>query len=360
MTKEGGYATPDYAARKRPLESDHDTTGAKRPFPGGNEPLLKLTVPVYMAGALIGKAGSVLNELKAKYGGNIRLSAGKEYYPGTEERVVVLTGTCEQILDMNRYIMEKMENPGRDSTMKQINIDERRSKKVKIVLTSLAAGLLIGKGGNTIKGIQNSTKAILSITGSNEGTVPGERVLTVIADDIEDRTAACRQIVDVISNEASNMHNTILRYPAGASLQPAAASFNNDLGVDREYLERAVMAKLGMPVSQHGNGADSGGGGGGGNGVATRLQAQVEVNVDIASALVGGILGKHGAIVKEISQRSGGAHLTFGDKPSDTNAPRNLRITGNMEQTYKAYNIVEDRVAELENQARQQQKLQTY
>ena len=46
--------------------------------------------------------------------------------------------------------------------------------------------------------------------------------------------------------------------------------------------------------------------------------------------------------------------LTFGDKLPDANAPRNLKITGNMEQTYKAYNIVEDRVAELENQARQQ------
>jgi len=347
--------SPDYVARKRPLDSEFDS---KRPFPGGNEPLLKLTVPVYIAGALIGKGGCLLNELKAKYGGNIRLSAGKEYYPGTEERVVVLTGTSEQVLNMNRHIMEKMEDPGRDSSMKHINIDERRSLKVKIVLTSLSAGLLIGKGGNTIKGIQTSTNAILSITGSNEGTVPGERVLTVIANNIEVRDAACKQIVGVIANEASNMHNTILRYPT-ASSQPSAfnKSDRSDLGsVDREYLERAVMAKLGMqPMPQHGNGADNIGGDGG-NGVAQRLQAQVEVNVDIAGALVGGILGKHGAIVKEISQRSGGAHLTFGEKPSDANAARNLKITGNMEQTYKAYNIVEDRVGELENQARQQAK----
>merc|ERR1719495_2400863 len=101
---------------------------------------------------------------------------------------------------------------------------------------------------------------------------------------------------------------------------------------------------------------DNNAAGGGDKGVAQRLQAQVEVNVDIASAHVGGILGKSGAIVKEISLRSGGAHLTFGDKLPDANAPRNLKITGNMEQTYKAYNIVEDRVAELENQARQQQR----
>jgi len=213
MTNNEGYTTADYAAKKRPLESGTDSaTAPKRSFQGGNDPLLKLTVPVYMAGALIGKAGSLLTELKEKYGGNIRISAGKEYYPGTEERVVVLTGTPEQIVNMNQYIMEKMENPGRDSSMKQINIDERRSKRVKIILTSLAAGLLIGKAGATIKGIQSSTKATISISNPNEGVVPGERVLTVIGK-IHDRAAAIQQIVDVIAREPSNMQNYILRYP---------------------------------------------------------------------------------------------------------------------------------------------------
>ena len=58
---------------------DDEMVDSKRSFhAGGNEPLLKLIVPVYMAGALIGKAGSVLSELKAKHGGNIRISAGTE------------------------------------------------------------------------------------------------------------------------------------------------------------------------------------------------------------------------------------------------------------------------------------------
>merc|ERR1712013_908818 len=101
---------------------------------------------------------------------------------------------------------------GRDDSMKQITIDERRSRKTKIVLTSLAAGLLIGKGGNTIKGIQTSTQAILSITDSREGPVLGERLLTVIGD-LDARNHACEQIIEVIANDASNMGNTMLRYP---------------------------------------------------------------------------------------------------------------------------------------------------
>jgi len=177
--------------------------------------------------------------------------------------------------------------------------------------------------------------------------VPGERVLTVIGE-INDRAAAIQQIVEVIAKEPSNMQNYILRYPETSTFKPAV--FNKGPAeLDREQIERAVMAKLGMapPMeSPNNNGA------GPGNNSVFRLQGQVEVNVDIPSGLVGGILGKSGAIVKEISQRSGGAHLKFGDKPVDANAARNLKITGNMDQTYKAYNLVEERVIELENQQR--------
>jgi len=331
---------------------DDEMVDSKRSFhAGGNEPLLKLIVPVYMAGALIGKAGSVLSELKAKHGGNIRISAGKEYYPGTEERVVVLTGTNKQVLAMTCHINSKMSDPGRDDSMKQITIDERRSRKTKIVLTSLAAGLLIGKGGNTIKGIQTSTQAILSITDSREGPVLGERLLTVIGD-LDARNHACEQIIEVIANDASNMGNTMLRYPPSGSGNTMTSPITSDNTMDSrvEMIEKAVLAKLGIPPGSYFG--DNGNMGGGGGGMETRLPSDVVVKVDVPSPLVGGILGKHGAIVKEISVRSGGAHLTFAGSAGE-GATRELKITGNMQQTYKAYNLVEERVIELEQQQQQ-------
>ena len=66
-----------------------------------------------------------------------------------------------------------------------------------MILTYLhISGLLIGKGGNTIKGIQTSTQAILSITDSREGPVLGERLLTVIGD-LDARNDACERIIEV-------------------------------------------------------------------------------------------------------------------------------------------------------------------
>ena len=134
-----------------------------------------MLVPNYVAGALIGRGGSVLNELKAKYGGHIRLSGGREYYPGTEERVIVITGEVSEVIDLNTYIMEKAHDPGRDASMKSVEIDDNRSRLIRIVLTDAAAGLLIGRGGATIKAIQEESKAKVSVQMPSKVTVPGER-----------------------------------------------------------------------------------------------------------------------------------------------------------------------------------------
>ena len=296
-------------SRKRPHDNDDSTADAKRShFIGGNEPLLKLTVPGYVAGALLGRGGTHLNELKELYGGNIRISTATEHYPGTDERVVILTGTEEQILSLSKHIMEKLENPGRDGSMKLVKVDDNRAMKMKILLTNNAAGLLIGKGGTTIKGIQAESKAKLSIVGSNEGTVPSERVLTITAENLDDRVEACQRVLEVIAKNGSNMSNTQLKYVTS-------------------------------------NDKDSG---------KRRLKPNVEVTVEIPDVLVGGVMGKQGSVVKELSQKSG-ATFKFSEKGTEENNKRQLTIMGNMDQAYKAFNLVNERVGFLESQQQQNQ-----
>merc|ERR1711894_300300 len=95
---------------EREPSGDNDNEGrareAKRAF--GKEPLLKLLVPNDAAGAIIGKGGTNLVDLKNRYGASIRLSHNKEFYPGTHERLLVLTGEVSQIIDLNNYIIDKI------------------------------------------------------------------------------------------------------------------------------------------------------------------------------------------------------------------------------------------------------------
>lgn len=346
-------------SRKRPMGYDGSASDAKRSnFSGGDEPLLKLTVPGYVAGALLGKGGTLLNELKEQHGGNIRISVPKEFYPGTVERVVVLTGTVEQIKNLSKYIMEKMENPGRDGSMRQVSVDENRARKMKIVLTNNAAGLLIGRGGSTIKAIQTESKAYLSIVGSNEGAVPGERVLTVHSDSLDDRVEAIRRILDVIAEDTSNMANTQLRYggsnPSSGPMSNVTSMLNKDNRMDGGSLERQLIDSIAEKLGVFKPGALNQGGS-----VASgerRLKPKVEVTVEIPDVLVGGVLGKQGSVVKELSLRSGGARFKFSEKGTQENNNRKLTIMGNMDQAYKGFNLVNERVEILENEHKQQQE----
>jgi len=351
--------------RKRPFGENYNNNEAKRGN-YGTEPTLKLLVPGYVAGALIGKAGCLLNELKQLHGGNIRISAPKEFYPGTNERVVVLTGSEDQINSLNRHIMEKTENPSRDETMRHVSVDQERAKKVKIVLTNNAAGLLIGKAGATIKGIQTETNAWLSVAPTGEGMFPGERLLSVTSENQDQRYEACQRVVAMVARDASTMSNTQLKYPGGADAQlsnmlNSTSTMNkNSIGADRggasemKQLVESIVEKLSGAIQ------------GGPRPIPSsapppsrRLRPKVEVTLDVPQVMVGGILGKQGNIISEMQQRSG-ARLTFTDsfRNEEGITNRKLSITGNMDQAYKAFQFVNKQVVGLENEQKQSQQQQ--
>merc|ERR1711962_1904333 len=275
----------------------------------------------------------------------------------------VLSGSEEQINSLNRHIMEKTENPGRDETMRHVGVSESRAKQVKIVLTDNAAGLLIGKGGATIKAIQSESKAWLSIVGTGEGPVPSERVLTCASDNLNERFEACQRIVSIISSDSSTMSNTQLKYPGGDSLSGLLNSSsvlkNNSVGADRgsasgmKQLVESIVEKLGGAI-QGGSMSSSAP-----LPPGRRLQPKVVVTVDIPQVMVGGILGKQGCIIREMQQRSG-ARLTFDDsfKTEKGETNRKLNITGNMDQAYKAFQFVNERVVFIEKEQQQQQQQQ--
>jgi len=181
-------------SRKRTLsdKEEGEVEVERKKFSRGNEPLLKLLVPNVIAGVLIGKGGGFLNELKSKFGAYIRISGNQEYYPGTEERVVVITGKVPEVIDMNNYILEKIEGKGEKPPNGRGDSRGDRGDKVKIVVTNLSAGMLIGRGGASIKAIQEECGVKIAIADSTAAHVDGERILTM-SGNLEQRCAGCQQ-----------------------------------------------------------------------------------------------------------------------------------------------------------------------
>lgn len=63
-----------------------------------NEPTLKFLVSNAFAGTIIGAKGQAVKELMDVSGARIAISGNKEFFPGLNERVLVISGSLEALL----------------------------------------------------------------------------------------------------------------------------------------------------------------------------------------------------------------------------------------------------------------------
>ena len=154
----------------------------------------------------------------------------------------------------------------------------------------------------------------------------------------EERSEGCRQVIEMISNNPSNMANTKLRYMSG--------NMDTSVGQVSNIGFSSMGAGYGSGMAQHQRGNDTGGLSYQSSG--NTLKASVEVTIEVPDVLVGPLMGRQGSVIKDLIQRSGGAKFKFSDKSESAN--RTLTISGNMDQAYSAYSLVNQRVEQLGNQ----------
>ena len=62
------------------------------------------------AGSVIGKGGATISEFQSQSGARIQLSRNHEYFPGTPDRIIMLSGTIGEILSAFEFILTKIYN----------------------------------------------------------------------------------------------------------------------------------------------------------------------------------------------------------------------------------------------------------
>uniref|UniRef100_A0A8B9H176 RNA-binding protein Nova-1-like n=1 Tax=Astyanax mexicanus TaxID=7994 RepID=A0A8B9H176_ASTMX len=97
-------------SRKRPLETPAEAAGSTKRTNTGEEGeyFLKVLIPSYAAGSIIGKGGQTIVQLQKETGATIKLSKSKDFYPGTTERVCLIQGTVEALNGVHNFIAEKV------------------------------------------------------------------------------------------------------------------------------------------------------------------------------------------------------------------------------------------------------------
>ena len=63
-----------------------------------NYVIIKILIPVYCAGACIGKDGLEIQRIKSESGSRVKVSRNRDLFPRTDERVVLVSGTPDQVI----------------------------------------------------------------------------------------------------------------------------------------------------------------------------------------------------------------------------------------------------------------------
>ena len=334
-------------------------------------PLLKILVPNYAAGAIIGKGGQNIIQLQNTYGARIKLSQNNEHYPGTHERIGLITGEVDKVIDLHKYVMDKIRSEA--TYAHGAAIDETRQKQVKIIVPNGTAGLLIGKGGSMIRSLMEQSGAKILISNKDHEQVRGERIVTVSGSP-EENEEACRLIIDKVATDPSNMMNKSLSYNSynhmDGSQMHGQGGYGGNRGMDQNLSAlSSVLGNLTGNKNQQNllglGGASSlvgqanllrGGGplGIGSNPLALQILTQggntsdlphiktkVTVEMHIPDSLVGSILGKGGKTIVEFINYSG-AKIQFSGKGEYVpgTSDRILTIEGDFTSTQVAHFLI--------------------
>lgn len=171
----------------------------------------KILVPAPAAGRIIGKGGTTIAQLQKDAGARVKMSKASEFYPGTTERVCLISGPIEGILKINDFFMENF-----------------FSTSIKILVPNSTAGMIIGKGGSYIKQIKEESGAYVQISQKCTDLSLPERCVTIIGE-LENIRKACAMILSKIVEDVGSAY----RDPLGTSscgsspIPPSLSSFTN-------------------------------------------------------------------------------------------------------------------------------------
>ena len=176
-----------------------------------NVHIIKLLCPYYIAGAVIGKGGERIREVKDRSGANIEISRHEARFPNTDERVIAIEGERDELQSAARYLNENMREgestTAASSSSRSNDYDsERRKKTCKILVSDSAMAMIIGRGGDNIRDIKK--EFAVQINTSKRHETPrelDERIVTIEGEDRDVDKCVDELICQISSDDRSRM-----------------------------------------------------------------------------------------------------------------------------------------------------------
>lgn len=307
-----------YSAASSEVELDQSSP-RKSPPPSDNEEKathLRFLLSNAEAGSIIGKGGSTINDIQSQSGARIQLSRNYEYFPGTSDRIIMVSGAVDDILKAVELILSKLLNEFYVQEGGEVDPES----KIRLVVPNSSCGGIIGKGGAIIRTLIDDSRASIKIS-PQDLVYPGlhDRLVTV-AGGLREQLRAIELILLKLVEDQYYHQSANVPFPY------------------------AALAYNGMNYGQPPNGFT-------GKFQNNRYQNQAppsqddrtsSVTIGIADEHIGLVVGRGGRNIMEMSQLSG-ARIKISDRGDfmSGTSDRKVTITGSQ----RAINLVESMIS---------------
>ncbi|XP_010558258.1 PREDICTED: protein BTR1-like isoform X2 [Tarenaya hassleriana] len=265
------------------------------------------------AGSVIGKGGSTITDFHAKSGARIQLSRNQEFFPGTTDRIIMISGTINEVVIALELILDKLNS----ELHSEDGSDAEPRRRIRLVVPNSSCGSIIGKGGATIKSFIEDSKAGIKIS-PLDNTYYGlsDRVVTLNGT-LEEQMRAIDLILAKLTEDAHYSQNVHSPY--------SYAGYNS------------------MNYAPNGSGGKS---------QNYKEDSSNSVTIGVSDEHIGLVLGRGGRNIMEITQMTG-ARIKVSDRGDFISGTmeRKVTITGSEKAVHQAEAMIKQKAASAEERA---------
>ncbi|KAB2595049.1 RNA-binding protein Nova-2 [Pyrus ussuriensis x Pyrus communis] len=261
------------------------------------------------AGSVIGKGGATITDFQSQSGARIQLSRNHEFFPGTTDRIIMISGTINEIVKAVDLVLAKLLSELHSEETEEV---EPRTK-LRLVVPNSSCGGIIGKGGSTIKSFIEESQAGIKISPQDNNYFGLNDRLVTVTGSLDEQMRAVDLIVSKLSEDShyAQSMNAPFSYPAAYN----AMSYGPPNGTGGKFQN-------------------------------AKEDRSNSVTIGVADEHIGLVLGRGGRTITEISQGSG-AKIKISDRGDfmSGTTDRKVTITGSQRAIHAAESMIMQKVS---------------
>lgn len=166
------------------------------------ECMVELHIPNHLVGFLIGKGGENIQKMQSQTGVHVQIAKESEMKPGDTMRSVCLRGTEGGVAEAKRRVDDLVKEKLTGSKPKGEAMIDNYAFVMKVAVPNDKVGIIIGKGGATVKAIQDRTMCHIQIPPGPDEDNNAVRTLSICGDTRETVDAGQMEIASVLQQQA--------------------------------------------------------------------------------------------------------------------------------------------------------------